>query len=98
MKAAIFLLAALAAVNVQATERSSAAKLAFVKIHACPATHKHKLPCPGYVVDHVRSLDCGGADAPANMAWQSIAAAKAKDKWERNGPECRHRTHGRKDS
>jgi hypothetical protein len=33
-----------------------------------------------------------------NLQWQTIAAAKAKDKWERNGPECKHRTHGRKDA
>ncbi len=31
-------------------------------------------------------LACGGVDAPSNMAWQSVAEAKAKDKWERK--EC----------
>jgi hypothetical protein len=40
---------------------------------------------PGYIVDHVVPLACGGADALANMQWQTIAAAKAKDKWERKG-------------
>jgi hypothetical protein len=96
----ILLLSLLCAANVHATERSSAAKLAFVKIHACPATHKHKLPCPGYVIDHVRAAGLRRASdvPPANMQWQTIAAAKAKDKWERNGPECKHRTHGRKDA
>ncbi|HWW86286.1 MAG TPA: HNH endonuclease signature motif containing protein [Vicinamibacterales bacterium] len=42
---------------------------------------------PGYVVDHVKPLACGGADAPSNMQWQTIAEGKAKDKWERVG--CR---------
>jgi len=42
---------------------------------------------PGYVVDHIKPLACGGADAPSNMQWQTIAAAKAKDKTERAG--CR---------
>jgi 5-methylcytosine-specific restriction endonuclease McrA len=42
---------------------------------------------PGYVVDHVKPLACGGADVPANMQWQTTAEAKAKDKWERAG--CR---------
>lgn len=42
---------------------------------------------PGYVVDHIRPLACGGADAPSNMQWQTIAEAKAKDKTERIG--CR---------
>ena len=34
---------------------------------------------PGYVVDHVIPLKRGGADAPSNMQWQTIAAGKAKD-------------------
>jgi hypothetical protein len=42
---------------------------------------------PGYVVDHIIPLVCGGPDAPSNMQWQTIAAAKAKDKTERLG--CR---------
>jgi hypothetical protein len=29
---------------------------------------------PGYVVDHVIPLKRGGADAPWNMQWQTIAA------------------------
>jgi hypothetical protein len=40
--------------------------------------------CPGYVVDHVKALECGGVDEPSNMQWQTIAAGKAKDKTERN--------------
>jgi hypothetical protein len=40
---------------------------------------------PGYVVDHIIPLACGGADAPANMQWQTVAAGKAKDKVERKG-------------
>jgi hypothetical protein len=40
---------------------------------------------PGYVVDHVKPLVCGGADAPSNMQWQTVSEGKAKDKWERKG-------------
>jgi hypothetical protein len=29
--------------------------------------------CPGYVIDHINPLECGGADAPFNMQWQTIA-------------------------
>src|SRR5579863_2748479 len=38
---------------------------------------------PGYVVDHRKPLACGGADAPFNMQWQTVEAAKIKDKTER---------------
>jgi hypothetical protein len=40
---------------------------------------------PGYVVDHIVPLACGGADTPRNMQWQTVADAKAKDKTERAG-------------
>ena len=41
---------------------------------------------PGYVIDHVVPLCAGGADAPSNMQWQTVEAAKAKDRQER--AEC----------
>jgi hypothetical protein len=62
--------------------RSHAATDAFKKEHPCPANGAHRGPCPGYVIDHVIPLKRGGADAPANMQWQTTAEAKAKDKWE----------------
>jgi hypothetical protein len=37
---------------------------------------------PGYVIDHIVPLKKGGCDCPANMPWQTIEAAKAKDQWE----------------
>ena len=63
-------------------KRSSAAKHAFERQHPCPSTGKTSGRCPGYVVDHVRPLECGGADAPSNMQWQTIAEGEAKDKTE----------------
>lgn len=62
--------------------RSHAAHDAFRREHACPATGEFRGRCPGWVIDHVRALCVGGADAPGNMAWQDVAAAKAKDRWE----------------
>lgn len=80
------LLAALMVVSTMPVEarqhRSQTARHEFVREHACPSTHRNRLPCPGYVIDHVKALACGGADAPFNMQWQTIAEAKAKDKWE----------------
>jgi hypothetical protein len=64
-------------------KRSESAKNAFKHEHPCPATGRSSGSCPGYVIDHVNPLECGGADSPANMQWQTIAAGKAKDKTER---------------
>jgi hypothetical protein len=64
-------------------KRSAAAKDAFKRQQPCPATGRSTGRCPGYVIDHVRALECGGADAPGNMQWQTTSAAKAKDRTER---------------
>lgn len=62
--------------------RSAAAK------HQFEVATGHPHGWKGHVVDHRIPLACGGADAPANMQWQTVAAGKAKDKWERKG--CIH--------
>jgi hypothetical protein len=64
-------------------KRSAAAKDAFKRQKPCPSTGKSRGACPGYVIDHVKPLECGGADAPSNMQWQTVSAGKAKDKTER---------------
>lgn len=66
-------------------ERSHAVRHAFVKQQACPSTGRHRLPCPGHVIDHVVALACGGPDQTSNMQWQTVEDAKAKDKWETKG-------------
>jgi hypothetical protein len=65
-------------------KRSSSAKAAFERQSPCPSTGKTRGKCPGYVVDHINALECGGADAPSNMQWQTTADAKAKDRTERS--------------
>ncbi|MGZ7104654.1 MAG: HNH endonuclease signature motif containing protein [Candidatus Angelobacter sp.] len=67
-------------------KRSHAAKASFEREHPCPSTGKSTGRCPGYIVDHVHALECGGPDDPSNMQWQTTADAKAKDKIER---QCR---------
>jgi hypothetical protein len=62
--------------------RSTEAKDAFKRKHPCPSTGRPSGPCPGYVIDHVRALKRGGGDDPGNMQWQTVAEAKAKDRWE----------------
>lgn len=71
-------------------QRSASAVNAFKRANACPRIEgttngKPTGPCPGFVVDHIKPLACGGVDKPSNMQWQSVADAKAKDKWERKG-------------
>lgn len=59
--------------------RSEAAKRRFTMMSGYPNGR------PGYVVDHVKPLACGGADDPSNMQWETVEDAKAKDKVEREG-------------
>ena len=59
------------------------AKEQFDRHNPCPYTGKTSGACPGYLVDLRKALAEGGADEPSNMEWQTVADAKAKDKWER---------------
>ena len=67
------------------TKRSQSAKVEFKHQHPCTATGSPKGRCKGYVIDHIVPIACHGVDAPGNMQWQTVADAKAKDKWERKG-------------
>lgn len=63
--------------------RRTATRMAFMRQTGYPKGR------PGYVVDHIIPLACGGADSVKNMQWQTRAAAKEKDKWERKlCPPC----------
>jgi len=66
--------------------RSEAAKTAFVKMQACPATGLQRLPCPGFQIDHKVPLKCHGSDTPDNLQWLSTQAHK--DKTRREAKHC----------
>jgi hypothetical protein len=66
--------------------RSYRAKHQFRLANPCPATGKTTGKCSGFVIDHVVALECGGKDSPDNMAWQTVADAKVKDRTEN---DCR---------
>jgi hypothetical protein len=79
---------ALAVSSASASEpRSLEVKHEFQRQHPCPSTGRPTGVCPGYIKDHIVPLACGGLDSVANLQWQTVADAKAKDKWERRG--CR---------
>lgn len=62
--------------------RSAALIKSFRAANPCPGTGKIQKTCPGYVIDHILPL-CGyGTDTMDNLQWQSVTAAKAKDKLE----------------
>jgi hypothetical protein len=63
--------------------RSRAVAREFQREHPCPSTGQPTGPCPGYWRDHIIPLACGGPDTVANMQWQTVRDARAKDTWER---------------
>lgn len=68
------------------TPRSHAVLQKFVQHQACPGTGLHRLPCPGYQIDHKVPLKCHGDDAPHNLQWLTTQAHK--DKTRREARHC----------
>jgi hypothetical protein len=60
---------------------------AFRRAHPCPVTGMATGACPGWSIDHVIPLACGGCDAVSNMQWLPNAlkstAVTGKDRFER---------------
>lgn len=52
---------------------------AFKRIHPCPVTGLTSGPCPGWEVDHIVPLACGGCDAVSNLQWLPITLKRAPD-------------------
>lgn len=79
-----------------AISRSAAERAQFQRTYPCPANGARRGACPGWEVDHVIPLACGGCDAVANMQWlpsgaKSTGNPLAKDRWERR-VYCAHIT------
>lgn len=67
--------------------RSASIRAAFRRDHPCPVTGLMVGACPGWSVDHVIPLVCGGCDVESNMQWlpitiKSCAGTECKDRWE----------------
>lgn len=91
MKACLFFILTLLAINCQARQpRNMAERAAFMKMVACPATVPHKSgSCPGFIIDHDVALRCARTpeerkwlDSRWNMHWQTKAESLLKDKTE----------------
>lgn len=75
--------------DAQGNIKRNATELAhFQQIHPCPSTGLKIGACPGWAIDHVWSLACGGCDAVGNMQWlpnriKSCTDGSCKDRFER---------------
>lgn len=65
-----------------ALPRSRAVIDAFRQANPCPATGLTHGACPGYQVDHIEALVCGGRDELDNLHWLDIESHKAKTRVE----------------
>jgi len=67
--------------------RSTLVLDAFKRIHPCPSNGNMSGSCPGWAIDHVIPLACGGCDAVSNLQWLpnqiKSAAVIGKDRFER---------------
>lgn len=68
--------------------RSSRVLAAFRSLYPCPSTGSTLGACPGWAIDHVLPLACGGADAVFNLQWlpheiKRAAGEFSKDSFER---------------
>lgn len=69
--------------------RSRGALRHFANIWPCPSSGSPgDISCPGWAIDHVIPLACGGVDSIENLQWlpddiKSASGALPKDRWER---------------
>jgi hypothetical protein len=82
MRYIIFILMLSFTFSASAACRSTSVKRQFDKQQGYPHGR------PGYIVDHVCALSCGGLDIVGNMQYQSVKASREKDKWETTPQGC----------
>lgn len=54
-------------------KRSSAVTVMFKVLHPCPSTLSAIGPCPGWQMNHVLPLACGGCDTVSNLVWVPVS-------------------------
>jgi hypothetical protein len=68
--------------SIEASTRSSALRAEFMRQHPCPSTGATRGPCPGWQVDHIEALICGGRDEVRNMQWLQVQQHREKTRVE----------------
>ena len=68
--------------SASAADRSRTLRAEFQRQHPCPNTGATRGPCPGYQVDHIEALVCGGRDELPNLQWLATGAHKEKTRVE----------------
>lgn len=53
-----------------------------MRLNPCPSTGKPSGPCPGWQVDHIEALVCGGRDELANLQWLQVEPHREKTRVE----------------
>lgn len=69
-------------------KRSAKARNDFRRANPCPVTGRTTGSCPGWEVDHVVPLACGGPDTPSNMQWLT-----AKENRKKGAMGCKRRAN-----
>ncbi len=59
-------------------KRSRVVRSNFHRSNPCPSTGRNRGSCPGYEVDHIVPLACGGSDSVGNMQWLTKSANRRK--------------------
>lgn len=71
------------------TQRSPQVLAAFRQTYPCPSTKQSAGACPGWAIDHVIPLACGGADAVYNLQWLPDQIKSARGKYSKDHFERR---------
>jgi 5-methylcytosine-specific restriction endonuclease McrA len=78
----ILLALLLAAATAGAGGRSRTLRAEFMRLHPCPSTGLTRGACPGWQVDHIEALVCGGRDELANLQWLEVEPHRQKTRVE----------------
>ena len=66
----------------QAADRSRTVRAEFMRQQPCPSTGATRGPCPGWQVDHIEALVCGGRDELRNLQWLQVQQHREKTRVE----------------